>query len=88
MTLNDRKRRALYRATHRGTREADMLIGGFLARYIDGWGEAELDWAEALLEEADVDVMAWAIGKASPPARLDGALMAALRRLDFITVAR
>jgi hypothetical protein len=32
--------------------------------------------------------MAWAIGKAQPPARLDGPLMDQLRRLDFITVAQ
>ena len=65
-----------------------MLIGGFVERRVAAWGEAELAWAEALLEEADVDVMAWAIGKAQPPARLDGPLMDQLRRLDFITVAQ
>ena len=38
----------------------------------DGWDEAEIDWFEALLEEQDVDIMAWAIGTAAVPTRLQG----------------
>ncbi len=88
MTLDDRKRRLGFRASHRGTREADMIIGGFIARHMAGWGEAELVWAEALVAETDVDIMAWALGKAMPPARLEGPLMDALRRLDFVETPR
>ena len=40
------------------------MIGGFFDRHGDRWGEAEMDWFEALLEEQDVDIMAWAIGTA------------------------
>ena len=40
-----------FRAWHRGTREADYLIGGFFDRYSPNWGEAELAWFEALLVE-------------------------------------
>ena len=33
-------------------------------------------WFEALLEEQDVDIMAWAIGnRPLPPVRYDGAMM-------------
>ena len=44
-----------------------MLIGGFFDRSSAGWTEAEIDWFEALLEEQDVDIMAWAIGTAAVP---------------------
>ena len=37
------------------------MIGGFFDRYHAEWGEAELAWFEALLDEDDVDVMAWAL---------------------------
>ena len=77
-------KRLRFRAWHRGTREADLLIGGFFDAQSDGWGEADLDWFEALLEEQDVDIMAWALGTAAPPARFEGAMMGQLRQLDYI----
>ena len=43
--------RAKFRAWHRGTREADYMIGGFFDRFHAQWGEAEMAWFEALLEE-------------------------------------
>lgn len=83
-----RLRRLSYRAWHRGTREADFMIGGFFDAHSGGWDDAALDWFEALLEEDDVDVMAWAIGKQQPPAALQGPLMEALQRLDYIHIPR
>ena len=65
-----------------------MLIGGFVRAHVDAWGEAEVAWGEALLHEQDADVMAWAIGTAACPAAYEGELMAAMRRLDYIAVAR
>jgi len=88
LSLEDRRRRLLFRADHRGTKEADMLIGGFVRACVDAWGEPEIAWGEALLHEQDADVMAWAIGTAACPAAYEGALMEAMRRLDYIAVAR
>jgi antitoxin CptB len=88
MTPETRLKRLRFRAWHRGTKEADLLIGGFCDRHADGWNEAGIAWFEALLEEDDVDIMAWAIGTRAPPPRYDGPLMVALRKLDYISVAR
>lgn len=84
-TLDFRKRRAAFRAWHRGTREADLMIGGFADAYLAEWDAAALDWFEALLEEQDVDVMAWAIGTQVVPPRLAGTWMEKLQRLDTIS---
>jgi antitoxin CptB len=84
MDRQARLKRLRFRAWHRGTREADMLIGGFFDRHHAGWSAEEIAWFEALLEEQDVDIMAWAIGTAVPPARFQGPLMTALTRLDYI----
>ena len=78
--------RAKFRAWHRGTREADYMIGGFFDRYAAGWSEPELAWFEALLEEDDVDVMAWALDTQPVPEELGGAQMAAMQRLDYVEV--
>ena len=86
--LDFRRRRIAYRAWHRGTREADMMVGGFADRYSADWGPAELDWFERLLEETDVDIMAWGLGRQPPPERLAGAMMDAFMRLDFIGLSR
>ncbi len=79
-----RQRRLAFRAWHRGTREADLMIGGFADRYAGDWSVAEIDWFEALLEEQDVDIMAWAIGTQMPPPRFAGPQMAALQALDYV----
>jgi antitoxin CptB len=77
--------RARFRAWHRGTREADYLIGGFFDHHHASWGEAELEWFEALLDEDDVDIMAWALGARLAPERYRGALLTALEKLDYVT---
>ena len=88
ITFEQRLARAKFRAWHRGTREADYMIGGFFDRYASQWREAELAWFEALLDEDDVDVMAFALGTASPPAHLAGDLLTAMQRLDYVDIPR
>ena len=78
--------RARFRAWHRGTREADYMIGGYFDRYHSGWGEDELLWFEALLDEDDVDVMAWALKTQATPERYAGAQMALMQRLDYVKI--
>ena len=77
-------KRLRFRAWPRGTREADLLVGGYFDRHHADWSENEIEWFEALLEEQDVDILAWAIGTAEPPERFAGAMMNALRLLNYI----
>jgi antitoxin CptB len=85
-SLASRLARARFRAWHRGTREADYMIGGFFDRHHHAWRDDELSWFEALLDEDDVDVMAWALGAAPAPERYAGELLGALQRLDYVTI--
>ena len=84
MDRDSRLKRLSFRAWHRGTREADFMIGGFFDVHGSGWDEAEMAWFEALLEEQDVDIMAWALGTSPPPERFDGGQMRKLQQLDYI----
>lgn len=77
-------KRLRFRAWHRGTREADMLVGGYFDRWHESWGAAEAAWFEALLEEQDVDIVAWATGTAPAPERLQGEMMNRLQDTDYI----
>lgn len=85
MDRDARLKRLSFRSRHRGTREADMLVGGYFDRWHRTWSDAEMGWFEALLEEQDVDILAWAIGAAAAvPARWQGEMMTRLRRLDYV----
>jgi antitoxin CptB len=81
-------KRLRFRAWHRGTREADLLIGGFYDAHSAGWDEAERALFEELLEEQDVDIMAWAIGTAEVPERYHGTIMSALKILNYVPISR
>lgn len=83
-----RIKRLRYRAWHRGTREADLMIGGYFDAAHAGWTADQMDWFEALLEEQDVDIMGWAIGSIPCPPLWDGEMMTAMRRLNYVVVPR
>jgi len=88
MDRETRLRRLAFRAWHRGTREADFMIGGYFDRYGSGWSDDELTWFETLIEEQDVDIMAWAIGTQPVPESYAGVQMQAMQKLDFISIPR
>jgi len=86
MNRQDRLKRLRFRAWHRGTREADFMIGSFFDRYNADWSDAEIDWFESLLDEEDVEIMAWAIGTMTVPDRYAGPMMERMQKLDYIDV--
>ena len=77
-----------YRSWHRGTREADYMIGGFFDSYHASWSDNELSWFEMVIDEQDVDIMAWALSRSEPPPHLAGPMIERLRRLDYIAIPR
>ena len=81
-----RLKRLRFRAWHRGTREADLMIGGYFDKHAAAMDERELSWFEALLEEQDVDIMAWALGTLPCPEQWENEAMQRMRALDFVTI--
>jgi antitoxin CptB len=77
--LDPRRRRLLFRATHRGTHETDLLVGGYIAPRIAALSVAELDALEALLELPDVDLADWLSGRRPIPSEHDSPMLRALR---------
>ncbi len=84
----DRLKRMRFRAWHRGTREADYMIGCYFDAFHVEWGEAEAVWFENLLNEEDVDIMGWALGTLSIPEEYVGPMMERLRKLDYVEILR
>ncbi len=61
-----------------------MLVGGYFDRWHVSWGETEIAWFEAFLDEQDVDIIAWATGAAAIPAHLQSEMMNRLCDTDYI----
>ena len=57
--LDERRRRAQYRAAHRGTLEMDWLLGRYAAAALPAMSQADLDRFERLLTLPDPDLHAW-----------------------------
>ena len=62
-SLDTRRRRLLFRATHRGTHENDLMIGGFVRATLAVLSDADLDALEALLDLPDTDLADWLTGR-------------------------
>ncbi len=77
------RKRLAFRAWHRGTREADLLIGGFADKNLADFDEAGLSQFEALLACPDPDLYEWMIGRSSPPDIHDHRVMRLLKEFNF-----
>ncbi|MEK9673720.1 MAG: succinate dehydrogenase assembly factor 2 [Rhodospirillaceae bacterium] len=69
--MDARRKRLLFRATHCGMRENDILLGGFAEAEIHRLSDVHLDQFEALLGFPDNDLYNWASGRTPPPAEAD-----------------
>jgi antitoxin CptB len=54
----ERRRRALYRATHRGSKELDFLLGRFAEQSIPSMSDAEIEILERLIDVPDPEIAA------------------------------
>ncbi|MEZ5774100.1 MAG: succinate dehydrogenase assembly factor 2 [Hyphomicrobiaceae bacterium] len=79
-TIDTRRRRALYRAQHRGTKEMDWLLGRFVETRIAGMDAAALDLVEALIERPDPEIQHWILTPADLNEPEFAGLIAELRR--------
>ena len=53
------KRQIIYRSTHRGSREMDILLGNFVKKYIDEFNDSELKDLKQLLFIEDEIIYNW-----------------------------
>jgi antitoxin CptB len=81
-----RRKRLRFRSWHRGSKEADIILGNFAEKLLASLTEAELDLYEDLIEEPDSDIVSWITGGKEPPARFQSALLRRLQRLDYVDI--
>ena len=78
--LDNRRRRVVYRAQHRGTYENDLLIGDFVKARIGEMTEAELGEIEAVMEFPDAELADWLTGRRPIPSYADSAMLRRIRQ--------
>ncbi len=81
--LEYRRRRLLFRATHRGTFENDLMIGGFVRAHLSSFSEADIDALEAVMEIPDTVLADWLTGRAPIPPENETAMLRRIR--DYLT---
>ena len=74
-----RRRRILFRATHRGSHETDLLVGGFVREHLDAFTPAQLDAIEEIMELLDADLADWLTGRRSIPDAVRSPMLEAIR---------
>ncbi len=78
MTETRRRRRLLFRATHRGTQETDLLIGGYVEARLGSLTEADMDALEEVMELPDADLADWLTGRRPIPPEADSPMLQAM----------
>lgn len=81
--LDIRRKRLLFRSVRRGTKESDLVIGGFAMTHLESMDEAQLAHFEALLECSDPEILGWVIGQEQIPEDFDTDVMAMLMAYKY-----
>jgi len=66
-TDENRRKRIIWRACHRGIKEMDIVVGTFVQNRVGQADEAELLELERILEIPDQDLLAWLTGTQAIP---------------------
>jgi len=77
--LDELRRKLGFRAWHRGTREADLLIGSFADTHLAEFGREELEQFQRLMKENDPDIYDWMTERQPVPPEHDNRVTRLLR---------
>lgn len=84
-TLENKRKRLVFRSWHRGTKEMDQILGSFANKYIPVFSESELDAYEELLENSDPEMYDWICGRVDVPANKNSDILEKLLSYDYAT---
>jgi antitoxin CptB len=77
------RRRLHFRSWHRGTREADLILGRFADAHLAGLSPEQLDRYAALLEKSDPDIYGWLTGSLQIPPAVDNDVFRLLKEFNL-----
>lgn len=81
--LEQKRRRLLFRAWHRGIREMDLIMGRFADAHIHSFTDSDLEAFEELLTVPDQQAYAWISGTEPVPAEFDTPMFRRIREFHL-----
>lgn len=78
ITIEARRKRARFRAWHRGMKEMDMILGGYADAKIDQMELSDLLVFEELMDALDRDLFKWFTGEGPTPPEFNTPLFKAI----------
>lgn len=74
-TLENTKKKLIFRSWHRGTKEMDLLMGSFAKGYVPDFSAEEVSQYEDLLGLSDPDLYNWYTKREEIPSNLNNSVM-------------
>lgn len=74
-TMDNQRKKLLFRSWHRGTREMDLLLGRFAERHLPTFSARQIELFEQMLDHADPDLYGWRAGRETLPVALNHDVM-------------
>ena len=84
--LSPTRKRLLYRAMHRGFKEADIVVGKFAEANLASFSDEEEAEFARLLDVPDQDLFAWIIRRAPTPPNYEGPVLARMQAFDVAAI--
>ncbi len=83
VSLTDWRKRLAFRSWHRGTKEADLLLGSFADAHLATLEPDQLARFEAVLGNPDPDLFAWITELREVPPEFDNDIMTLLKQVQL-----
>ena len=80
--MDARRKRLIYRATHCGMKENDVLLGRFALARLADLSEAEADQFENLMNHSDNDLYNWVTGREPTPDIVDSPVLRKIKEFN------
>ncbi len=80
--MDPRRKRLLYRATHCGMKENDVMIGRFASARLDDLSESLVDQLENLMNHTDNDLYNWITGREPTPDIVDSDVLRMIKEFN------
>jgi antitoxin CptB len=77
------RRRLRFRSWHRGTREADLMLGRFADVHLAHFSPDQLDRYAVLLEKSDPEIYDWITDRAPVPPDVNSDVFRLLKSFTF-----
>lgn len=69
------RKKLIFRSWHRGTREADLLIGSFADKYVPTMTDEQLEEYISIIERSDPDIYNWITEREEAPKELQNSVL-------------